>query len=87
LQNQLSFLPSLSTPDQIYFPAPFQQINVKQSVATVKFSFFAATLLAVLQPISAGFCKHYAVYCGQYLLVKGKQQAPPHLSLDIADVK
>jgi hypothetical protein len=54
----------------------------------MKFLFFAATLLAVLQPISARWCKHYIMYCGQYLLdSKGKQQAAPHIFLDIANIK
>ena len=53
----------------------------------MKFLFFASTLLAVLQPISARWCKHNLLYCGQYLLDdKGKQQGPPHLFFDTADL-
>jgi hypothetical protein len=71
----------IPTPNHIYFSAPFHQTNIKQTTATMKFLFFAATLLAVLQPISARWCKHYILYCGQYLLdSKGKQQDPPQTS-------
>jgi hypothetical protein len=81
--------PSISpTPDQINFSASLQQINIKQSMGTLKFLSFAAILLVVLQPISARWCKHDLLYCGQYLLDdKGKQHGPPHHFLDIADLK